>query len=71
MKTFLQFLDEKEKTVKLYGIGTGHSPGKTFSVVRPAKPSKPTYTGLNVQSVYPVPRCGKPTSGIVMKRVPG
>ena len=69
MKTFLQFLDEREKTVKLYGLGTGHSPGKTFSVVNPAKPAKPVYTGLNVHTVHPVPRNGKPVTGIVMKRV--
>jgi hypothetical protein len=69
MMTFLQFLDEKEKRVKLYGIGTGHSPGKMFAVVNPAKPAKPTYTGLNVSQTYPVPRCGKPVQGFVMKRV--
>lgn len=67
--TFLQFLDEQEKRVKLYGMGSGHSPGKMFSVVNPAKPAKPTYTGLAVHQALPVPRCGKPVSGIVMKRV--
>jgi hypothetical protein len=69
MMTFLQYLDEQEKRVKLYGLGTGHSPGKMFSVVNPAKPAKPTFTGLNVNTVHPVPRNGKPVSGIVMKRV--
>lgn len=41
MKSFLQFLDEKHKTVKFYGYGTSQSPSKLFSVVRPAKPAKP------------------------------
>lgn len=69
MMTFLQFLDEQEKRVKLFGIGTGNSAGKLVKVVNPAKPAKPTYTGLSVAQAYPVPRCGKPIRGIVMKRV--
>jgi hypothetical protein len=59
MKTFRQFLDEQEKRVKLFGM-TGHAPSKVFSVVNPAKPAKPTFTGMNVNTIHPVPRCGKP-----------
>lgn len=52
MITFREFLAEQEKRVKLYGIGTGASPGKMASVVKPAKPYKPTYTGMPVQKVF-------------------
>lgn len=62
MKTFLQFLDEKEKLVKLYGTEK-----RDFKVVRPSRPAKPVYTGLNVDQIYPVPRCGKSRSGVVGK----
>jgi hypothetical protein len=65
MRTFTQFLNEKEKLVKLYGLGTGHSPGKAFGAVGPAKPGKPVYTGLNVSTIFPVPRGGKPKSGVI------
>lgn len=41
MKTFLQFLDEKLKTSKLYGYGTSKSPSMLVSVVKPAKPVNP------------------------------
>ena len=57
--TFKQFLLEKEKTVKLYGMNTGHSPGKLFASINPAKPFRPKYTGLNVNKILPVPRLGK------------
>jgi hypothetical protein len=60
MITFLQFLDEQEKRFKTYGIKTGHSPAKLMSsVVRPSKPTRPTYTGLGVTKIYPVPKIGK------------
>jgi hypothetical protein len=62
MKTFLQFLDEKEKLVKVYGTEK-----RNFSVVKPARPAKPVYSGLHVAQVWPVPRCGKPRSGVVGK----
>lgn len=58
MMTFIQYLDEQEKRVKLYGMA-GHSPAKMFSVVNPAKPAKPVFTGLNVNVIHPVPRNGK------------
>lgn len=52
MMTFRQFLEAKEKTVKLYGTGSrgGHTPGKLMSrVVKPAKMSvMSTYTGMLV-----------------------
>lgn len=51
MMTFRQFLEAKEKTVKLYGTGTGHTPGKIVSrgAVKPAKLSvRSTYTGMLV-----------------------
>jgi len=56
---FRQFLLEKEKSIKLYGMNTGHSPGKLFSSVSPATPFKPKYAGLNVNKILPVPRLGK------------
>lgn len=62
MRTFAQFLAEKEKTVKLYGLGAkGQSPGKAMaSVVRPAKPARP-FNGLYAPEIY-----GKrPKSGVV------
>lgn len=67
MKTFSQFIDEQEKRVKLYGLNTGHSPGSLVKVVKPAKPAKLVYNGLNVNKIYPVPRCGKIKSGIIGK----
>jgi hypothetical protein len=52
MMTFRQFLESKEKTVKLYGTGSrgGHTPGKLMSrAVKPANLSvKSTYTGMLV-----------------------
>ena len=52
MMTFRQFLEAKEKTVKLYGTGSsgGHTPGKLMSrVVKPAKMSiGSTYKGMPV-----------------------
>jgi hypothetical protein len=48
MITFLKYLEEQEKITKPYGINTGHSPGKMFSVVNPAKPVSPNFSGLNL-----------------------
>lgn len=52
MQTFRQFLEAKEKTVKLYGTGSrgGHTPGRLMSrVVNPAKLSVAnTYKGMIV-----------------------
>ena len=57
---FKQFLLEKEKSVKLYGMNTGHSPGKLFASANPiAKQYKPKYTGMNVANIFPVPKLGK------------
>jgi hypothetical protein len=69
MMTFLQFLDEQEKRVKLFGMGTNHAPNKLVRLVKPATPAKPVYTGMAVHQAFPVPRVGKPVAGIVMKRV--
>ena len=60
MMTFSQFLAEQEKRVKLYGMNTGHSPSKVFSVVNPAKPAKITYTGLNVNKIHKVAKNVRP-----------
>lgn len=50
MKTFMQFLVEKEKLIKLYG--TNQSPGRAIAaVVKPPKPSSP-FTGINVAKVF-------------------
>lgn len=50
MQTFRQFLESKEKTVKLYGTGSrgGHTPGRLMSrVVNPANLSiGKTYQGM-------------------------
>jgi hypothetical protein len=63
MITFEQFLLEKDKLIgKLYGLGTGHK-SKLIQAVNPAKPHKPTYTGMAVQQILPVPRCGKGVMG--------
>jgi len=51
MMTFRQFLESKEKTVKLYGVGSGHTPGKIVSrgAVKSANLSvRSTYTGMLV-----------------------
>lgn len=52
MMTFRQFLEAKEKTVKLYGTGSrgGHTPNKLMSrVVKPAKMSVgAAFTGMLV-----------------------
>jgi len=52
MRTFQQFLEAKEKTVKLYGLGSrgGHTPGKLLArVVKPAKMSMgAAYKGLTI-----------------------
>jgi hypothetical protein len=58
MITFLQFLDEKQKITKVYGIGTGHSPGMAFKAIKPANPAKIGYRSLNF---------GKRVSGVVGK----
>lgn len=67
--TFEQFLDEKEKRVKLYGLGSkGFSTGSSsVSVVNPARPAKPVYTGLNVSQIFPVPRVGKRKQGVMAR----
>lgn len=57
MITFEQFLQEK-MIGKMYGMGSHAS--KLVSVVNPAKPIKPVYTGMSVQKILPVPRSGKP-----------
>lgn len=64
--TFRQFLNEKEKLVD-FGFGTGHSPGSLVKVVNPARPGKLVYSGLSVNKIMPVPRCGKLKSGVIGK----
>lgn len=64
MMTFEQFLLEKEKRVKLFGLGTTHS-SKLVKAVNPARPHKPVYTGMAVQQILPVPRCGKQIGGVM------
>lgn len=51
MRTFKQFLEEKQ--VKLYGLQKPPST-KLVSVVNPAKPYRPTFTGMPVPQVYAV-----------------
>lgn len=63
MKTFLQFLDEEEKRVKLYGLQPPVKGMRPVSV-GPAKPAKP-FNGIGVAQIYPVPRNGKRTSGVM------
>lgn len=53
MKTFIQFLQEREKRSNLYGMGTGNTLGKSVSV-KPARGFKPTFNGLNVVKSFNV-----------------
>ena len=51
MMTFLEFLNERNKPINNYGIGTGHSPGSAFGVVNPAKPAKHVSVGFNLNII--------------------
>lgn len=64
MMTFNQFLLEKEKSVKLFGLGTGQS-SKLVKAVNPAKPHKPVYTGMSVNQILPVPRGKTKINGVM------
>jgi len=60
MITFEQFLSEKEKRVKLFGLGATPS-SKLVKTVNPSRPLKPIYTGMSVQKIMSVPRYDKST----------
>lgn len=65
MKSFLQFIDEQEKRVKLFGTSSSI---KSFKAVNPAKPTRQIYNGLTFNSIHPVPRNGKPVTGVMNSR---
>lgn len=64
MRTFEQFLLEKEKMFTVAKSGMSHQ-SKLVSPVNPARPAKLVYSGLNVQKILPVPRCGRSKSGVI------
>lgn len=68
MMTFLEFLNKRNKLIKNYGIGTGHSPGSIFGVVNPAKPAKHVSVGFNLKQIYPKIKIGDQKSGVVLNK---
>ena len=56
MKTFFQYLIEREHKARLFGIGTGRTAYSSFAH-KPAKPAK-MFTGLTSTPI-PVPRAKK------------
>jgi hypothetical protein len=64
MKTFAQFLAEKEK---IFTTFSGQSPGKAMaSVVRPARPVKP-FSGINVAKIFSKDGPARQSPGVMGK----